>query len=315
MEFNFHRMLYVFACRTKTCYVPNNSNNLTVLRSQLPLINAYYSAEAPCEIGEPLVSNCNLIVIWLNGLLTLVDMQPPVPLVKCKLCLACGCVGHLKCSRCKKANYCSVQHQKLHWKYHKTLCQEDNSSETSVLNTCNTEVIEEIEFPEWEIVIEAAKSKDKDATEANNDENPKNNEYRKYLQLSKDCELQNLSATEIEQYTESAEKTEDKFFHKFRKICADEPDQIIRYDRLGQPLWIDNIQSTVAEQLNEIPPCEQCGTLRQFEFQIMPQMLNYLKDPNIDWGVLVIYTCPNSCPLPDDIGYVNEFIIKQDITH
>lgn len=29
-----------------------------------------------------------------------------------------------KCSRCNAVYYCSVEHQKLHWKEHKKLCKE-----------------------------------------------------------------------------------------------------------------------------------------------------------------------------------------------
>lgn len=50
--------------------------------------------------------------------------------------------------------------------------------------------------------------------------------------------------------------------------------------------------------------------------QVMPQLLNYLKADrlgrSVDWGVLAIFTCAESCEL--GIGYTEEFVWKQDIT-
>mmetsp|Transcript_37145 Transcript_37145/g.72954 ORF Transcript_37145/g.72954 Transcript_37145/m.72954 type:complete len:309 (-) Transcript_37145:206-1132(-) len=38
------------------------------------------------------------------------------------VCAVCGAAGAKKCSRCKSTFYCSVEHQKTHWKEHKKLC-------------------------------------------------------------------------------------------------------------------------------------------------------------------------------------------------
>jgi pre-rRNA-processing protein TSR4 len=47
----------------------------------------------------------------------------------------------------------------------------------------------------------------------------------------------------------------------------------------------------------------------------MPQLLNYLQIEDIlnsiDWGILAIYTCKNSC-VPQS-KYLEEYIWKQDI--
>lgn len=49
----------------------------------------------------------------------------------------------------------------------------------------------------------------------------------------------------------------------------------------------------------------------------MPQLLNYINVGielnSIDWGVLTVYTCRNSCSMKP--GYNEEFIIKQDLTN
>lgn len=50
--------------------------------------------------------------------------------------------------------------------------------------------------------------------------------------------------------------------------------------------------------------------------QVMPQLLNYLKADrlgrSVDWGVLAVFTCAESCEL--GTGYAEEFVWKQDIT-
>lgn len=113
-------------------------------------------------------------------------------------------------------------------------------------------------------------------------------------------------------YTKVKGSMKDKYFQKFIKECQNDPTQVIRYKRKGQVLWIADTENIVKEQLENIPKCELCGEQRQFEFQIMPQMLNYLEDANIDWGTIAVYTCPKSCALPADKGYIEEFCIKQD---
>lgn len=105
--------------------------------------------------------------------------------------------------------------------------------------------------------------------------------------------------------------------------------QVIRYDRGGQPLWISG-KNVLAD--DKIPNCELCSSKRIFEFQvkitvsfmiifadrpftsssqIMPQLLNSLKCPALDWGIINVYTCENSCNLSD--VYAKEFVFKQDV--
>lgn len=83
-----------------------------------------------------------------------------------------------------------------------------------------------------------------------------------------------------------------------------------RYHRDGQPLFVSS-----KHQPENIPKCKECGGSRQFEFQIMPQLLNHLKVTDnidcLDWGIIAIYTCKNAC-LPNS-KYVEEFIWKQDV--
>lgn len=108
------------------------------------------------------------------------------------------------------------------------------------------------------------------------------------------------------------ETREDSIFQKFKTQIAHEPEQILRYGRGIEPIWIsgENIP-----QEKDIPDCP-CGAKRIFEFQVMPQLLNHLKADrlgrSVDWGILAIFTCAESCSLGS--GYTQEFVWKQDVT-
>ena len=76
------------------------------------------------------------------------------------------------------------------------------------------------------------------------------------------------------------------------------------------PLWVSDINK--AEQID---PCILCGKERTFEFQIMPQLLNYLNINNsvmdsIDWGTLVIFSCKLDCKT-NSIQYSKEKMVEK----
>ncbi|XP_078038492.1 zinc finger protein RP-8 isoform X2 [Augochlora pura] len=107
-----------------------------------------------------------------------------------------------------------------------------------------------------------------------------------------------------------ANQKEDEIFAEFRLTVDKYPDQILRYDRGGKILYISG-----ESKIDEVPKCLECNQERQFEFQIMPQLLNFLNLEDtlkcIDWGILTIFTCKNSCTSKN--GYSAEYVWKQDI--
>lgn len=150
-------------------------------------------------------------------------------------------------------------------------------------------------------------------------------EYEELMQSGKVTEMSDVTEADLLSY---AQNVEDIAFGKFKKRIATNNDQVLRYNRGGEPLWISSKNTLSVEQ---VPPCEQCQSKRVFEFQvnfvfnlmiipmliygliidqIMPQMLNHLKDMALDWGVISVYTCEQSCSSSD---YVREFVYKQDI--
>ncbi|XP_042638193.1 programmed cell death protein 2 [Orycteropus afer afer] len=153
-------------------------------------------------------------------------------------------------------------------------------------------------FPEYEIVRETEDEVPPDVLDEDDDVEPAGS-------------VGDVLAEELESMAKH-ESREDKIFQKFKRQIALEPEQILRYGRGAAPVWIsaDNVP-----QEEDIPNCP-CGAKRVFEFQVMPQLLNLLKADSlgrsIDWGVLAVFTCADSCTL--GAGYAEEFVWKQDVS-
>ncbi|XP_072383425.1 programmed cell death protein 2 [Diabrotica undecimpunctata] len=270
---NFHRTIFVFICRNVECCQRNNSDNIKVFRSNLRRANKFYPYDPPDENPQPSFS----LATWLT------------------LCNLCGCIAEKQCSKCKKVHYCTRHHQILDWKEgHKTEC---NNSSESIPNSRSWKQ-SKILFQEWEIVIEPEEIDTKCFTEEE--------ELEKFKQLEIDGKIGSMADIPEEDLESHAVTDSDKVFSKFQKRVKHNPDQMIRYRIGGQPLWI-----SIEPVPENIPDCELCKGQRQFEFQIMPQMLSQLKENALDWGILAIYTCENSCFLDD--SYHEEFVFKQDV--
>lgn len=94
----------------------------------------------------------------------------------------------------------------------------------------------------------------------NIDTNQEMEKLKKLIEEKKVGTMNNASESELEQYAGKVQ--EDKLFNKFSKRVARHPDQVLRYDRGGQPLWITG---TIDVQ---VPNCQYCMGERQFEFQV-----------------------------------------------
>ncbi|XP_073527584.1 programmed cell death protein 2 isoform X4 [Phyllobates terribilis] len=168
-------------------------------------------------------------------------------------------------------------------------------------------------FPEYELVTEpedldSDRSLDEDSTLSHMDMESVMSNASSNLESSKD----DLKLNEDELLAMAKhESEEDKAFRRFKKRISIEPEQVLRYSKGGEPLWI-SFQNVPAE--NDIINCD-CGAKRVFELQVMPQLLNHLKvdslQQSIDWGVLAVYTCSANCNA--ETHYVEEFLWKQDM--
>lgn len=85
---------------------------------------------------------------------------------------------------------------------------------------------------------------------------------KKMIEERKIGTLNDVNEKELEQY--ATKIPEDKIFNKFSKRVSRHPDQVLRYDRDGAPLWITNTNNISLQ----VPNCEYCNGERQFEFQV-----------------------------------------------
>ncbi|XP_015510889.1 programmed cell death protein 2 [Neodiprion pinetum] len=276
----FHRTIFIFICRNPKCCKPNNNSNLKVFRSQLEKDNKFYPSNPPIESEE-----------WRPDITTETWT---------KSCYVCGLNAPSHCSKCKKVNYCSREHQVYDWTHgHKIYCGMSwDAAKSNLL------------LPEYEIVVETEENDDQlSGSENVVDENQEIIEYEKLIVHNEAGTLQNEDNVDADLLKMSA-ANEDEVFFEFTTTVKKYPDQILRYERGGNVLYISS-----ENQVQEIPDCRECGSERQFEFQIMPQLLNYLQFEDtlesLDWGILAIFTCKNSCETAN--GYVTEYVWKQDI--
>ncbi|NWI88775.1 PDCD2 protein, partial [Pitta sordida] len=220
------------------------------------------------------------------------------------------------CGRCRRAHYCGPEHQALDWRRgHRRSCGQHKDGDDSVDAIPEHN---EFLFPEYEILIEpeepelpADSTVDPDGKQeaVHTSKAPNEQEQPGSAGIAGET-FQSLDEETLEAMAK-CETEEDKIFQKFKEKVAAEPEQIIRYCRGGEgPIWVSG-ENTPEEK--DIPNC-LCGAKRIFEFQIMPQLLNYLQvdslGESIDWGTLVVYTCADNCG--GENKYLEEFLWKQD---
>ncbi|KAJ2614433.1 hypothetical protein H4S08_001713 [Coemansia sp. RSA 1365] len=280
----FHRMIYVFACRNGACHKTEVKRCMRVMRAQLSEKNAIYR-EQVC--GDSAGAGSNDDIEWV-----LAEHVKPAP-----LCVVCGLLGNKACSRCHTRRYCSRSHQMEDWNTgHNVECPSEKAPENDSVD--NERRLQHLLYPECVIVSEEEPLCGKDDEDGDCDEESSN---------SGEGVEQESTAEALTKTGEDLDDLEidvDEAFMAFQKRVQRSPDQIIRYARspdsneVDKPLFVSNADQPRID--TDISRCEQCGASRQFEFQIMPQMLNHLlldtADPaSIDWGTLLVYSCPKNC--------------------
>lgn len=283
-EESFHRTLFIFMCKDGKCYKRNSNKNFVILRSQLPRKNGFYSFEPPVENEK--------------------DSNTPSTQENVSLCEVCGCRGTLTCSQCKSESYCTSEHQRIDWRDgHKNACNSDSLENAK----CAKKKKNSFLLPEFDLVMD---TEDLPPEVPEKSDQEKMREYSEFMRgPMAPADNDSIAVGEIESVT----KKKDKVFRKFQKRVNYEPEQVLRYDRHGEPLWVSTENIPLVA---DIPQCK-CGARRLFEFQVMPQLLNYLSmddtGDSVDWGTLIIYTCANSCSVANS-AYVPEFLWKQDFS-
>lgn len=285
VELAYHRSLYVFICRDPKC--TDKAGAVKVFRCQLPQENAFYPADPDAKGLKPRAQDA-----------------APLPTE----CHVCGLHGPLKCSK-SGVHYCSAEHQKVHWvKGHRKVAGKPPSIKVAQAQNATEKAMAKFLFKEFEICTE-----DEPEVRAEN--------YLKEQALIKKYEaaLQDPStAQDMAEYTEKDlddlagnDNEVDEIFEKFQKRVGRAREQVLRmptFNSGAQPLWTHSKQRL---RPMDVPPCPQCGQARIFEFQVMPQLLFYMEEEWLDWGTIVVYSCPASCASKTKTSYTEEYAYCQ----
>eukprot|EP00056_Hartaetosiga_gracilis_P019855 m.16351 g.16351 ORF g.16351 m.16351 type:complete len:389 (+) comp7988_c0_seq1:23-1189(+) len=282
-EETYHRCLFVFICPSPSCNNPGRAGGFRVFRQQLPQENCFYSTAPPDnESDEPAVFSS-------------------IP-KDCKLCFSCGLPAKSSCKKCSMRFYCNREHQVWHWKHgHKEECSEfvqlkkkaeatsdesDNVESEGCYSSLVSTTTAAFLFPERLIVLERDEEDGNDTND--NDDDDDEDEDDDELNEGEEGSDERLTQKNLNAHF-------DKLVLKYKKALDKAPDQILRYHKGGDPVWIGS--RVPSEDGRDIPMCPLCGCKRQFEFEIMPQLQSILdlSLERADFGVIAVFSCANSC--------------------
>lgn len=135
---------------------------------------------------------------------------------------------------------------------------------------------------------------------------PKNNEEEKKEKIEEDSSYSAMDM-EIDEEEEGEEfqirnkaLETDVDFLIFRNNIMNDPNHFMRYcfSQNSTPLFYSSFGKF---DESDVPDCGKCGAKRVFEFQINSNFLNFSKKLySLDWGVLCVYSCQESCFLKND---------------
>lgn len=120
------------------------------------------------------------------------------------------------------------------------------------------------------------------------------------------------------------ESSHDKTFQKFSDRIAQNPEQVLRYELMGQPLLYsghDDVATRFAVPFGKagaargIPRCESCGSSRVFELQLVPGLIYELEkdeamdlEEGMEWGTIIVGTCANNCGEAGAVSFKEEWV-------
>ena len=264
----FHRTMYVFVC-PKNHTISNNNNNcggVKVFRCQLPRKNPFYPYDCSNEENEELK-------YWTKHLPQHWNTNT---------CTVCGVFATGKCPL-QNLYFCGKAHQKEHLKIHKSVIANTNGTLTVRFSSV---------YPEYELVVEDEPCEGDDIS-GENDQMKMMNSIKTKSLFSNDHgqEDASLEQTDLNKMIggEGGGVTDLRTIEFYTRITRGgkaTSSQCLRYcrwpstseeeeeDDVGVPLWISS--DCVPRNADIIPVCSCCGSIRKPEFQIMPQMLNYI---------------------------------------
>lgn len=139
-------------------------------------------------------------------------------------------------------------------------------------------------------------------------------EHREGVVVEELDHAQDVSSGGEEKYEKSSARHGDAIFSRFMKRISLCPQQILRYCRSGEPLFISEPPSNL---IQVVPACSTCGGRRTFELQLMPALVSLLRrvdggpEEELDFGSVLVFTCTNSC-WTEVSEFKEEFCFVQD---
>ena len=281
----FHRALYVFACPKVKC------RGVQILRCQLSKENDFYYSDHDNDY---------------DGITTTTNVQPSINNKDdatnnwgVNMCSVCNqrAVGGI----CPTQNryFCGRAHQKEHHKIVQKQTQKQLNDQDNIRNfSCM--------YDETEIVVEeepqsaaAAKSDEEDVakrlakttlfpTGVSDDVTTSTQDEDEDLEQE---DLNRMTGSKGILHMNDDDPMLTQFWKRVNRADGSVKDQILRYNRWpflksnfkfsndsdvddkGGVLWTSAKDVPTA---NDIPACPHCGSERQFEFQILPQLLHHL---------------------------------------
>lgn len=320
---SFHRMLYLFCCRQPECF---DQHSIVCLRSQVAKTNPYIPADPDTALTQA--------------------PRPDAP----PLCHVCGCNAESTCSKCRSVHYCSRAHQREDWKAHKVCC--GKGPPTPCASSASL-------FPEYDIVDEVEELENTAEDERIKAAAEKATIWEDAMTAGGAEEEEDARLRQADYSEALGNEAVDPCYVRFlSRVRRGGEKQVLRYCRWesveegGGPLWMHSADAVLRRGEETLPPriaedtvpcCDKCGEPRQFEFQVMPQLLHYLEldkkarlkdapeeaaetlqqlssleqkklyleaiQKAIDWGSLDVYTCTGSCA--NEEAYVPEYVFVQ----
>lgn len=306
----FHRSLYVFACPNNKYHENKQGGGCScgggvrVLRCQLPRLNPFYPYDTPDESESDDDEKKEKKIESVNHLSK--DGW------NVNLCFVCGQRAKGKCPKAQKW-FCSKDCQKEFYKFVES--NNNNMNNNNSLHNFPSiykemELVVEEEPPPISslngnlknLTIEEVQEKAlfQDDSTTNQKKKSTGEKEQEEETLDEDLEQEDLNKmTGGETHKGMTDPTSLAFFSRIDRETVDTDtstsvkDQCLRYQRwpdsycddtskdnddveeeiIYPELWISSQHQQSQEQ---IPDCQYCGAPRKYEFQIMPQMLNYL---------------------------------------
>lgn len=241
----FHRAIYVFLCPNVTC------RNARVLRCQLPRKNKFYSYndndEDEEEVDQKPKLNSDFHGTNSNAF---------------HFCEVCNQPASKKCPK-QELYFCCRDHQVEHY-----ACVKNGRLSLCVYN-------------EVEIVVE----EEPEEVKEDDDKIDKNqNEIFKHLDDTEedvDLEQDDLNIMTGARGIGEEDSVTAEFYQRINRNNGSIRDQCLRYNSGWQSSSADKMLFTSSVDIPssgciDPPPCENCGGKRQFEFQILPQLLHLI---------------------------------------